>query len=113
MRAVKDPDVFDEGDGRAFLRAHRRCIERGYSYSALYKPEESATCGSTHVASSSLIVALVAKRGASASNSLLRCNQDICRAQPTAIKDRYRDAAFWPWSWQSRPNISGRPISLR
>ena len=49
MRAVKYPDVLEHGDGGAFLRVRRRCPDGGCGYSALYKPEESATAGRSGV----------------------------------------------------------------
>src|SRR5262245_18646615 len=58
MRAVKDPDVLDEGDGSALLRVRRRRPDGSCGNRASCKSEKSATGGSTHVSSSSCTIAL-------------------------------------------------------
>src|SRR5215472_16554169 len=57
MRAIKYPDVLDDGDGRAFLRLRRHWPEGGYGRNAACKSEESATAGNTHVSSTSRTIA--------------------------------------------------------
>src|SRR5579872_2734702 len=52
MRAVKYPDILDQGDDRAVLRVQRRQPDGGDGDSAFCKLKESATGRSTHVSSS-------------------------------------------------------------
>src|SRR5262249_24601935 len=58
MRAVKYPDVLDDGDGRALLRVRRHGPHGGCGCNAACKSEESATAENTHVSSTPRIIAL-------------------------------------------------------